>query len=231
MGPLCRAVTVTLHAPAEVTQWPMRNLFTARLTTDPPLSCAFGIAGAGLYRLLGVYYDAVPAENDPRQKRLRFQHHFVSLDRDYLPEPDVDVDGLYRAFSRTIGRPAIVPSYEYEVDPSRVVGLAGPYCAYLARTIVCPDDREAWIIVGNTDGYRLYLNGERIAEVDEHIRWAPFNNDHRIRLRKGANHLLVKLIKRGSDFRFTLAIRDETGHKLGWGGSDWTVDLADGVES
>ncbi len=157
------------------------------------------------------------------------QHHFVALDRNYLPEPNLDADQLYRVFSHTVGQPAIVRSYEYEIDPSQIVGLQGPYCVYLDRTIICPDDREAWIIVGNTDSYRLYLNGEQVAEVDEHVAWAPFNNDHKIKLISGPNHLLVKLIKRNDDFRFTLAVRDETGREWGWGASDWTVDLADAV--
>ncbi|NOZ29868.1 MAG: hypothetical protein GXP39_17710 [Chloroflexi bacterium] len=235
IDPIRRAVTVALHAPTDATEWPMRNLFTARLNTDPPLAYTFGVAGAGLWRLLGVYYDALPDESDPVQQRRRFNQHFVSLQRLYLPEPDVDAERLYREWSQKLGRPAIIPSYEHEIDLPRLIGLRGPYCAYLDRTILSPDDRPVYIVIGNNDGYRLYLNGELIAEVDECVWWAPFNNVHRARLRRGPNHLLVKLLKRGDELRFTLGLRADSGdaHPFrpngGHNVEDWLVDLADEV--
>ena len=213
----------------------MRHLFTARLNADPLLAYTFGVAGAGLWRLLGVYYDALPDESDPVQQRRRFNQHFVSLQRPYLPEPDVDAERLYREWSQKLGRPALIPSYEHEIDLSRLIGLRGPYCAYLDRTILSPDDRPVYIVIGNNDGYRLYLNDELIAEVDECIWWAPFNNVHRARLRRGPNHLLVKLLKRGDELRFTLGLRADSGdaHPFrpngGHNVEDWLVDLADGV--
>ena len=81
------------------------------------------------------------------------------LDREYLPESDIDIAGLYSDWSRKLGRPALVASYEHEVDPGQLIGLRGPYCSYLARQIVSPEDRPAYLVVGNNDGYRLYLNG------------------------------------------------------------------------
>ena len=230
-----RRVPVTLHAPTEVTEWPMRQLFTARLATDPPVEYVFGVAGAGLWRFLGVYYDAVPDEDDPVQRRRRLHHHFVSLTRSYLPEPDVDVTTMYRTWSRRLGRPALVPSYEHEVDPSRLIGLQGPYCVYLARTVISPEERPVYIVVGNNDGYRLYLNGELLAEVDECVWWTPFNNVHRARLRRGPNHLLLKLLKRGDALRFTLGFRADRGDRHpfrpngGHNVEDWLVDLVDAL--
>jgi len=254
VGPARRDVTVTLHAPAGVDEWPMRNLFTARLEAEGGtlLEYPFGVAGAGLWRFLGVYYDALPDESDPVQVKRRFNQHFASLKRPYLPEPDVDVDGLYRSWSMKLGRPALVASYEREIDLSHLVGLRGPYCAYLARTIISPEERAAFVVIGNSDSYRLYLNGERVAEVDECVWWAPFNNVHKVELKKGENHFLLKLIKHGDEMKFTMGLRarardaDEVVDMLGmrdriddeWRERaermleahnimDWLVDLAD----
>jgi len=229
IDPVHRAVTVALHAPAYPAEWPMRQLFTARLGTNPPITYTFGVAGAGLWQLLGVYYDALPDEKDPVQQRRRFNQHFVSLQRAYLPEPDVDVEAMYQAWSRKLGRPAIVPSYEHEINLSRLIGLRGPYCAYLARTVISPDERSVYIVIGNNDGYRLYLNGEKVAEVDECTWWAPFNNVHQVQLRRGPNHLLLKLLRRGDDLKFTLGLRADTGRRRGHNTEDWLVDLADAV--
>ena len=82
----------------------MRNLFTVRLGGPAPSVYTFGVAGAGLWRFLGAYYDALPDENDERQQRRRFNQHFASLERPYLPEPEVDVDALFIAFLNLDGR-------------------------------------------------------------------------------------------------------------------------------
>jgi ADP-ribosylglycohydrolase len=229
VDPLHRTVTVCLHAPTAPAAWPQRHLFTARLGTQPTTTLDFGVAGAGLWKLLGVYYDALPDENDPVQRARRFNQHFVSLQRPYLPEPNADVDALYRAWSRKLGRPALIPSYEHEIDLSRLIGLRGPYCAYLARTVISPTTRSAYLVIGNNDGYRLYLNGERIAEVDESVWWAPFNNVHKVTLQAGPNRLLLKLLKRADDLKFTLGLRADTGHVGGFNCEDWLVDLSDEV--
>jgi hypothetical protein len=222
-----RTIPVTLTAPDGMDVWPMKNMFKATIDTQPELSCTFGVAGAGLWKLLGIYYDALPDEGNEVQKMRRFNQHFVSLERPYLPEPDVDVDGLFAAWSRKLGRPAVVPSYEHEVDVTCLVGLQGPFCAYLSRTIISPDARTAYLVIGNNDGYRLYLNDELVAEMDESTYWAPFNNYVLVKLRPGPNHLLLKLLRRGSEVKFTLGLRHNTGHPGKMNCEDWMVDLQD----
>jgi ADP-ribosylglycohydrolase len=228
MDAVRREVRVALHAPLHPARWPMRNLFRACLRTAPAAEIEFGVAGAALWKLLGVYYDELPAEGDPIAQGRRFNHHFASLERAYIPEPQLDVDALYRAWSQKLGRPAVVPGYEHEVDPARLVGLRGPYIAYLARTVVSPEAREAWIVIGNTDGYKLWLNGEPVAAVDEAVEWTPFNAAHPVKLQKGPNRLLLKLARRGAGMHFTLGFRGRTkAHGDHHNVEDWLVDLAE----
>lgn len=224
-----REATFQLHAPQAPATWPQRHSFTACLEGAHPLALPFGVAGAGLYRFLGAYYDALPDEGDQAQKRRHFNHHYVRLDRAYIAEPAPDVAALARQWSQTLGRPSTIASYEHEVEPGQVLGLRGPYCAYLARTVLSPVAREANLMVGNTDSYRLYLNGELVAEVDESIWWTPFNNVHRVTLREGPNELLIKLLKRSDSLRFTLGLRAWTGARGGPNHEDWLTDLADVV--
>lgn len=222
-----REIVITLTAPVDIETWPMKNIFSAALDSAPKLSCTFGIAGAGLWKFLGIYYDELPEAGNRLQEMRRFNQHFVSLSRQYLPEPALDVDGLFAEWSRKLGRPAVVPSYEHEVDITRLVGLQGPLCAYLARTIIVPEECNAYLVIGNTDGYRLYLNNELVAEMDESTYWAPFNNSVPVHLQPGPNHLLLKLLCRGSQVRFTLGLRQNTGHAGGMNCEDWMVDLSD----
>jgi hypothetical protein len=222
-----RNIPITLTAPKYLDVWPMKNLFTASIDTKPALSCTFGVAGTGLWKLLGIYYDELPEEGNAVQQSRRFNQHFVSLKRAYLPEPGVDVDGLFAAWSRKLGRPAVVPSYEHEVDVTRLVGLRGPFCAYLSRTVISPDARPAYLVIGNNDGYRLYLNGELVAEMDESTYWAPFNNAVQVQLKPGPNQILLKLLRRGDEVKFTFGLRHDTGHPGKMNCEDWMVDLQD----
>jgi ADP-ribosylglycohydrolase len=226
VSPVQRVVPLTLHAPLAPETWPMRNLFTTRLSTGETHS--FGVAGTGLYKLLGIYYDALPDENDPVQQARRFNQHYVSLEKAYIPEPEPDVAALYDAWSRKLDRPALIPSYENEIDLTRLIGLRGPYCAYVYREVICPDERPGYLVIGNNEAFRVYLNGELAGERDESVWWTPFNNVFPVTLRQGINRLLVKLVKRGEDMHFTLAFRHRTGR---WGShqqvEDWMVDLSD----
>jgi hypothetical protein len=165
------------------------------------------VAGAGLYRFLGIYYDALPDESDPIQVQRSFNQHFVSLERAYLPEPDVDVDRLYEEWSRKLGRPSVVPSYEHEIDLAQLVGLRGPCCAYVARTLISPAAQPVFIVIGNSDSYRLYLNGDLVGEADEAVWWTPFNAVYKADLKQGENQILIKLLRRGDEMRFTLGFR------------------------
>lgn len=223
-----QAVDFDLHAPSDIGEWPMRNIFTARLEGDPPAEHQFGVAGAALWRLLGVYFDTAAPEDIPNRGQRRMNHHFVRLDREYLNEPDLDARTLFDEFSKKLGRPAVLPSYENDIYLPRLVGLQGEYCAYLARTVISPEEREAYLVVGNNDSYRLYLNGGLAVEADEYTCWSPFNNVHKVKLRKGSNELLLKLLKRGDALRFTLGFRAAVGRR-GANCEDWLVDLADAV--
>ena len=229
VGPFRKEVSVTLIAAEDLGGWPQKHLFAATLNS---VRHEFGIAGAGLWKFLGLYYDALPDPHDPIQVARAFNHHYVALKKEYLPEPKVDVEKQFQEWSRKLGKPAVIRSYEHEIDMAQLVQLTGPYCAYLARDVISPDEREVYAVIGNNDAFRLYVNGELAAEIDESVWWTPFNNTPKIRLRKGRNQLLLKLLKRSDLLKFTIGFREmATPH--GYGGAfnwqDWIVDLADGI--
>jgi ADP-ribosylglycohydrolase len=225
-----KEVRVTLVAPDEPATWPQKHLFAATLNG---VRHEFGIAGAALWKFLGLYYDALPDANDPVQVARALNHHFVSLKKDYLSEPGADVDALFLEWSGKLGKPSVIRSYEHEIDLGQLVKLTGPYCAYLAGEVISPDEREVYAVIGNNDAFRLYVNGALAGEVDESVWWTPHNNAPRIRLKTGTNRLLLKLLKRSDELKFTIGFR-ETATPHGFGDKflnwqDWIVDLAQGV--
>jgi ADP-ribosylglycohydrolase len=215
LRPQCRAVA-------------QRNLFTARLAGRPAAELTFGVAGAALWQFLGVYFDPrPPAPPAPPAAARIWTQHYVSLDREYIDERRADADALFRDWSRRLGKPALVTAPAHRLDLAPVTRLDGPYCAYLARTVICPDDRDVYLAVGNNDAYRIYLDGAAVAEERECLFWTPFNGVWPARLRRGANRFLVKLLNRTGRLEFSFGIRHRTGHRHGFNAEDWCVDLAD----
>ena len=227
------SATFRLRARPDLKTWSTKNLFEVRL--DGKEIGSFGVAGAGLWQLLGVFYDPLPDPDDDLEWGRRFPHHFVNLDKAYLPEPPENPEQLYREFSALLGRPALVPSHEHDIDLGKVIGLSGVYCAYLARTFTVSEARWAYLVVGNSDGYKLYLNGEFLGEEDEQPVWTPFNKAYRVKLRGGENQVIVKLVKRSDKVRFTLGLREGREDvrmgldRRGYNHEDWLIDVEDKV--
>jgi ADP-ribosylglycohydrolase len=214
-----------LQPDTSITQLPMKNIFVARYitgSTNVELDYKFGVVGAALWKFLGVYYDSMPPEGTPRGGG--FHKHYVSLDRYYIEEPPADINDLFRKWTEILQKPAVVVMKERRIEPTQLIGLRGPYCTYYARTIISPEERDVHLFIGNNDGYRIYVNGEKIAEADEQTWWTPFNAVYKAHFKKGDNQIIIKLIKRGDKLDFSFSIAEERNQ---WGGMDWCVDLVD----
>ncbi len=116
-----------------------------------------------------------------------------------------------------------------------LIGLSGVYCAYLCRTFTVSEARWAYLVVGNSDGYKLYFNGDFIGEEDEQPVWTPFNRAYRVKLKSGENQIIVKLVKRSDTLRFTLGLREGRADvrmgldQRGYNHEDWLIDTEDVV--
>ena len=80
-----------------------------------------------------------------------------------------------------------------------------------------------WAIVGNSDGFRLLVNGENVLEKDEIRLWTPYNNFTLIDLKEGENEFVVKLLRRTASLKFSLGLRIYDGNH--WHKSRWCTDL------
>jgi ADP-ribosylglycohydrolase len=210
--------------------WPYRNLFTLRIP-EAELTHTFGIAGAAHWYLLGAHWHLDAPEDVPEPHQREWHHHFAAIDRDYLPEAGLEVAGLYRECSATLGRPALLVSRENEVPLDDLLGLHGPYVAYVARCIVSPRRQKAHVVVGHTDGFRLFLNGRLLGERDEHLWWTPQNTAYPVDLVEGRNLIVAKILKQDDPgWRFTLGFKTAEGSRstMSQHFQDWLVDLSEG---
>jgi putative membrane-bound dehydrogenase-like protein len=78
--------------------------------------------------------------------------------------------------------------------------------SYMARTVDSPSDQEVTISVGTDDGCRLWVNGEKVLSHDRAEAATPNRDRVTVKLKKGANAILLK-VANGDDphgFFFTI---------------------------
>lgn len=86
-------------------------------------------------------------------------------------------------------------------------GFLGPAVMYLAREIVCPEDRTLCMQIGHASPFTLWLNGEKLAERDACDAWDAENvHLSDVKLHKGINRLLVRLVQVNEDSRFNVTL-------------------------
>ena len=135
----------------------------------------------------------------------------VSLNKEYLTDFEKE-------------KPACtIESYEDFIEIDENLTLEGQMCCYAKTKIVSPKEQKVWAVVGNTDGFRLIVNGENKLEKDEIRLWTPYNNFTLIDLHKGENELIIKLLRRTEKLRFSIGLRIYDGNH--WHRSKWCTDL------
>ena len=66
-----------------------------------------------------------------------------------------------------------IEAYEDFIDIDNHFTLEGQMCCYAKARIISPQEQKVWAIIGNTDGFRLIINGENVLEKDEIGLWTP----------------------------------------------------------
>ena len=135
----------------------------------------------------------------------------VFLDREYIKDFD------------KVSPACTIEAYEDFIDIDGHLTMEGQMCCYAKAKIVSPKAQKVWAIVGNTDGFRLMVNGENVLEKDEIRLWTPYNNFTLIDLHEGENEILVKLLRRTEKLKFSLGLRIYDGNH--WHRSKWCTDL------
>jgi len=237
-------VTVRLAAAADAPSWPQGHHFSARLskTGQTVAEEPFGAAGAMVWRLLGVHFDPCKPEGANGEvtreqllaggARAHFgRHYHVAFDREYVDEKaaaaDRDAaDALYHDVSRLLGRPALIVCPDSFIRPQSLVGLRGEWVCYLDAEFDSPTERDVQFWMGSNDGYRAYLNGELIRDLDVQRWWTPGGPEGSVHLKQGRNRVLLKLLKRGEEIKFSFGVRQQRGTPEFPRRNDWVTDLS-----
>lgn len=116
-----------------------------------------------------------------------------------------------------------IPAYEDYIPIQECLGAEGQMCVYLETTLVSPKAQKVWILAGNSDAFKVWVNGSEVLSADETRYWTPYNNFCLADLNEGENRIVLKLLRRTDDIKFSIGFRKYDGNH--WHRSKWHTDL------
>lgn len=194
---------------------------------------SFGIAGASEWVAAGPYFENLEKDDpegipSPHVEGCNLPtlecmvNNAVYMEREYIGESDFE-----ESFSKE--ETCVIHGYEDLLMLDEVFTFRGQGCIYLKQEVISPEEQDVWAVIGNNDGFKLWVNGDVCLEKDEIRLWTPYNNYNILHLKKGVNQVVIKLLKRTESMKFSFAFRKYEGvhfHK-----KRWCVDLASGKNS
>ena len=137
------------------------------------------------------------------------------LDTAYEPEKRVDLSAKY------IGKSGEVKWKTVRHNGTGYFDLAAHHggesvqsMSYLYQQIESPVDQDASILIGNDDGAKIWLNGEKVFENRDHFAATPERNKVTVKLKKGVNNVLLKIANGSNPHGFYLSVTSEQELKV-----------------
>lgn len=190
---------------------------------------SFGIVGAMPWKVIGPIWRTDPIcttqmlidadmkyGNIVKQKQMTYAGHRYDILRNFHLNFAIDTESAYMEHDACFS-PLDVSntSTKYEEDVfyqkedsirfSDLCGLRGPSVIYLARELICPEDRTLSVMIGHSAPFTLWINGEQAAERTACDAF-DFENVHLegVKLQKGVNKVLLRLTQVNDDAKYSL---------------------------
>lgn len=219
------AVTVqaVVRVPRDIALLHETNICRASFQSDAGHSAEheFGLVGAAVWQVFGPFW-----QNNIAMPRLQAGESYYGYiggsdlndaadrGRTYHLNTRVELNREYMAFGDLLAggdssdaakEPAIVNCYEDLINTSELIGFQGPCAVYMVRRLVSPEDRKVGLLIGHTDAFRLWINGELVSERDNVDWWTAENvHIHDYPIRNGENVIVVRLSRRTGSAGFSL---------------------------
>ncbi len=185
---------------------------------------SFGIVGAMEWRVSGPFieeydeterrdYPSCHADNSTLPGIEALFSNMADPTKAYLDEEAYVASPLSFPCSR------LMTAYEDKLPLDETFGFTGEATFYLTTDFWFPEEGERWLVIGNNDAFKLWLNGELVRENQEVRNWQPHCHGDIVRLKQGRNRISLKLTKRSKTLEFSLGIRRYEGnhyHRMPW---------------
>jgi putative heme-binding domain-containing protein len=132
------------------------------------------------------------------------------LDLDFGPEKALDLQTTYAGKTGPVHWRTVSPDSQGYVDLAAFHGRdSASSVSYVVRTIESPAEQEAKVLLGTDDGAKLWVNGELVYTSRKHRAAVPAKDSVAVRLHKGSNRLLLKIVNGNDPHGFYLTILSE----------------------
>ncbi len=186
---------------------PVKNVIMARLQAgELGKEFEIGLYGASKYKLIGPFFDNYDTEKYEHDIYGECMQRDLNGNLDIFPMFNgfVSVRNEYLDINKTDECEGIYFYSGCDILPvEKNVTYQGPCCVYLVRDVYSAEEQTVHMFCGNSAPYRVWLNGELVSFNDEYLHWMPLNNVAEVRLRKGKNRLVFKLIRKNGVFCFS----------------------------
>ncbi len=173
-----------------------------------PARYPFGIVGASVWEVFGPFWQNIGLISEGTKDEM------ADVGRIYHLNTRVDPDREYMTLDEILG-PKITGDAAKEgqvvcfgedlMSMSDAVGFQGPCAVYMVRRMISPEDRTLGVLVGHTDAYKLWINGELISRRDDVDWWTAENaHIHGVKINKGENMIVLQMIRRSSEAKLSI---------------------------
>ncbi len=122
---------------------------------------------------------------------------YMSFDECFVPYNENDISTKYEE--------TVYYQKEDSIRFSDICGLKGPAFVYLARELICPEQRELFVQIGHSSPFALWINGEKMTERKccdtfdaENVHIAG------VKLKAGVNKILLRLTQINEDAKYSM---------------------------
>lgn len=210
---------VEVTVPADIPVLNERNLFRVQLSSGTEYT--FGIVGASVWEVFGPFWQNI-VDMPKLECQESYRSHIPGNSKDeqadygrtYHLNTRVDPDRDYMTLGELLGpkitgdaakEGQVVCLYEDLMSMNEAVGFQGPCAVYMVRRMISPEDRTLGVLVGHTDAYKLWINGELISRRDNVDWWTAENaHIHGVKINEGENTIVVEMIRRSAEAKLSI---------------------------
>jgi putative membrane-bound dehydrogenase-like protein len=137
------------------------------------------------------------------------------LETVFAPEKGIDLRARYAGKHGTVRWRKVKPGPDGYVDLQAFYAPhSNQIVSYVTREVVSPADQEATVLLGSDDGAKLWVNGKLAHTASQTRAAAPGQDTVKVRLKKGANRILLKINNGDGAHGFYLTVLTEQELKL-----------------
>lgn len=225
-------VTVRFFTTENVDRINQKNKIRILITGDDNKILAqdeFGIPGGIRWKAYGPYIEprefvseeGIPPCHGAESALPVVETMFSNMalpEREYLDEKMLIRDAEQIPYER------VITAYEDLIPVDESYGIYGEATFYLVSDLWFEKDCHSWIVVGNNDAYKIWINGELIQSFDEARTWQPQCHGSVVPFQAGKNRVILKLTRRTKSLMFSFGIRGHEGQH--YHSQKWITDFA-----